>query len=87
MYKVYTALTQFIVKFLDLLMIHWMKFSLLALFMASVSLPTLFNLVLFILFLLISTASYSSLRRLWRVTIIFNSVIVLCMYTYDVFFS
>jgi hypothetical protein len=86
LYKVYTYLNELAMKTIDILVIHWMKLALLAVFSVSVSKATLFNLVLFILFLVISLAKYSLLKTLWQITVIFDSVIIISMYTYDVFF-
>lgn len=87
MYRIYYKLTKTMSNLRDLIIIHWMKLSMLALFFVSVSAPTLFNFVLFTLFLLIIISSLSLMRKLWKISIVFNSIIIISMYAYDVFFQ
>lgn len=84
-FRIYLKIKILFDKILDLSIIHSSKLALLALFCVSVSKATLFNTVLFLLFLALATTSYSGVRRYWKVPIIFNAFIILSMYGYDIF--
>lgn len=83
--KVYSKIKHYTDKLLDLFVIHWSKFSLIALFIVSASKANFFNAVLFILFLMLSMISYRHLLRFWKVPIIINALILIYMYGVDVF--
>ena len=65
--------------------IHSSKISLFALFVvSSTNGATIFNALLFILFLTLSTINYHWVRRIWGLTIILDAFIIISMYTVEV---
>ena len=84
-FRIYLKIKILFDKILDLSIIHSSKLALLALFCVSVSKATLFNCVLFLLFLALATTSYSGVKRYWKVPLVFNAFIILSMYGYDIF--
>lgn len=83
--KLYLKLKYIYDKVTDMTIIHSSKLALFAMFAVSVSHPTLFNAMLFVLFLWFSISHYSKIKQYWNIPIIVNSMIILTMYGYDVF--
>ena len=76
---------EFIDRIIDILIVHIIKVVLLALFLVSVYRPTLINVILFIMFLILSMVNIQNEYRYLRLTIWINSIAICIIYTFDVF--
>ena len=76
---------EFIDRIIDILIVHIIKVVLLALFLVSVYRPTLINVILFIMFLILSMVNIQNEYRYLRLTIWINSIAICVIYTFDVF--
>jgi hypothetical protein len=65
--------------------VHINKFVLLALFLVSVSRPTVINVLLFIMFLILSMVNHHNEYRYLRLTLLINSLAIGVLYLFDVF--
>lgn len=69
----------------ELLIVHSGKLALLALFLVSISKPTLLNAGFFILFMAFSVSPYEKVKTFWIVPILFNCGAFLAIYAGDIF--
>ena len=84
--KVYKKLIKYYDEALIISVIHSSKLSLFIIFVvASTNGPTIINAILFILFLILTTISYQNMRLIWKLTIIYDSAIILTFYAVEVF--
>ena len=67
------------------MIVHINKFVLLALFLVSVSRPTLINALLFIMFLILSMVNHQNEYRHLRLTLVINSLAISIIFTFDTF--
>lgn len=72
-------------RLVDVLIVHINKLVLLALFLVSVYRPTLINVILFIMFLILSMVNIQNEYRFLRLTILINTLAICVIYTFDVF--
>jgi hypothetical protein len=72
-------------KIIDVSIVHINKLVLLTLFLVSVSRPTLINVVLFIMFLVLSMVSHQHEFSYLRFTLFINTCAIILIYTFDVF--
>ena len=72
-------------KFVNLLTIHSSKFSLFVIFLVSVWRPNLLNATLFIVFLWLAVTDQRNIRSNWKYPIFVDSIIMILLYTLDVF--
>lgn len=89
-YKIYIRIRKYLDLFLNMSIIHCSKVALFALFFVSTTTnnyegATLFNALLFVIFLGLSTINYNNVLRWWRFTILVVAGIILSMYIFDVF--
>ncbi len=85
-YKVYKKLNSYFEQFLLLAIIHSSKVSLCALFLVSSTCgPTIFNAILFLMFLALSTISYQNVQKYWKLLIFINCIIVQAIFAVQVF--
>ena len=76
---------EFIDKIIDISIVHINKFVLLALFLVSVSRPTVINMLLFIMFLILSMVNHHNEYRYLKLTLVINSLAIGIIYLFDVF--
>jgi energy-coupling factor transporter transmembrane protein EcfT len=72
-------------KLIDIATVHINKFVLLALFLVSVSRPTVLNALLFIMFLILSMVNHQNEYRYLRLTLFINSLTICIIFTFDTF--
>ena len=85
MNEVMKNLEVFLQEVINIAIVHINKVVLLALFLVSVSRPTLINVVLFVMFLTLSMVNHQNEYRYLRITLFLNSMVIIVMYTFDVF--
>jgi len=83
--KAYASLLEYSDKAIDIATVHINKFVLLALFLVSVSRPTLLNALLFIMFLILSMVNHQNEYRYLRLTLLINSLAIGIIFTFDTF--
>ena len=81
---VYSGCSYAFEQVVDVLIVHVNKLVLLALFLVSVSRPTVVNFLLFIMFLVLLLIPYQHERTYTRLAIGLNSLIILLIYSIDV---
>mmetsp|Transcript_29080 Transcript_29080/g.28055 ORF Transcript_29080/g.28055 Transcript_29080/m.28055 type:complete len:244 (+) Transcript_29080:341-1072(+) len=86
-YTFYLGLKEVGEKFTEFTLLHWLKLAVFLLYLVSVSNPTLINFILFLLFLAICISKESTARFLWSITVVYTTLILMVLYTYDVFFT
>lgn len=70
---------------MSLAIIHSGKLGLMAMFFVSVFKATVFNTLLFLMFLAFSMADFSQLKQYWNIPITVNSLIIMAIYGYEIF--
>ena len=85
MFDIFKRLQQFFNGVLNISIVHINKLVLLALFLVSVSRPTLINVVLFIMFLILSMVNHQNEYSYLRMTLFINTLAIMILYTFDVF--
>lgn len=83
--QAYEYLREYVDKLIDIAIVHINKFVLLALFLVSVSRPTLLNALLFIMFLILSMVNHQNEYRYLRLTLVLNSMAISILFTFDTF--
>jgi hypothetical protein len=78
-------MVDFIDRVIDISIVHINKVVLLTLFLVSVYRPTLINVILFIMFLVLSMVSHQNEYKYLRLTLLINSFAICIIYTFDVF--
>ncbi len=84
-FKAYLKMRVLFDKFVNLLTIHSSKFSLFVIFLVSVWRPNLLNATLFIVFLWLAVTDQRNIRSNWKYPIFVDSIIMMFLYTLDVF--
>ena len=79
------SMLNFFDRVVDISIVHINKLVLLALFLVSVSRPTIINAVLFIMFLVLIMVPLHHEKGYLRLTIFVNSFVICIIYTLDVF--
>ena len=84
-FKAYQKTTKCIARFVDLALLHSTKLSLFILFfVSSTTGATVFNTILFLLFLILSTVSQEKANIFWKAAILVNSMIIMSIYAAEV---
>lgn len=83
--KAYISMLSFFDRVVDISIVHINKLVLLALFLVSVSRPTIINAVLFIMFLVLIMVPLHHEKGYLKLTIFVNSLAICIIYTLDVF--
>lgn len=83
--RCYDSTVEFFDKIIDIAIVHINKVVLLALFLVSVSRPTIINAVIFIMFLILSMVSHNSELLFSKLTILVNTLAISTIYLFDVF--
>jgi len=81
----YLAMLNFFDRGLDVAIVHINKFVLLTLFLVAVSRPTLINVILFIMFLILSMVNHQNEYSYLRLTMLINTIAIMTIYLFDVF--
>jgi hypothetical protein len=76
---------EFFDKLVDISIVHINKLVLLALFLVSVSRPTIINAALFVMFLVLIMVPLHTEKGYLRMTIFVNAFGICLIYTFDVF--
>ena len=84
-YRILRPLRQFFSRAISTLIIHSSTVGLACIFLASMMFASVFNALLFIVFLICSVLSYEQLTRLWSVPILLTCYILVSIYCFDVF--
>jgi hypothetical protein len=83
--KAYDSLLEFLEKILDISIVHINKLVLLALFLVSVSRPTVINAIIFIMLLILSMVDHNYELSYFRLTLFINSLAIITIFVFDVF--
>jgi len=81
----YLAMLNFFDRGLDVAIVHINKFVLLTLFLVAVSRPTLINVILFIMFLILSMVNHQNEYSYLRLTMLINTIAIMTIFLFDVF--
>ena len=71
--------------FMDIAIVHINKWVLLVLFLVSVSRPTVLNVLLFVMFLILSMVTHQNEHRYLRLTLLINSCVISVIFLFDTF--
>ena len=85
MNEVFKIMQGYFNQLVNISIVHINKLVLLFLFLVSVSRPTLINVILFIMFLILSMVHHQNEYRYLRLTLFLNSSAIVILYTFDVF--
>ena len=85
MSRAYDGSMEFFDKVIDICIVHINKIVLLALFLVSVSRPTIINAVIFIMFLILNMVDHNNEYNYFRFTLLANTIAICVIYLFDVF--